>query len=185
MPTEIINLSLAAHLRYDPDNMIIWLLIPASMSADSQLKYFKYLAKEELNPLSEIGVPGPDGPVKIKLFGAALDLKGKEKFYNQAGDFPFTISHSLFAIHYFSFTISHSLFPTTGGCHGVLRVQHMSGSLRPRPWWTNPCRVQTYVAGRSPAPTAEAYVPRRTIFFPQHRDERGAFTENNTNSFEA
>ena len=119
MPTEIINLSLPAHLRYDPDNMIIWLLIPASMSADSQLKYFKYLAKEELNPLSETGVPGPDGPVQIKLFGAALDLKGKEKFYNQV------------SIHYFSFTISftisHSLFPTTGGCHGVLRVQHVPG----------------------------------------------------------
>ena len=83
MPTELINLSLPAHLRYDPDNMIIWMLIPAKMSASAQLKYFNYLVKTELNPLQETGVPGPDGPVLIKLFGASLDLKGKEKFYDQ------------------------------------------------------------------------------------------------------
>lgn len=83
MPTEIVNLSLPAHLRYDPDNMMIWCLIPSSMSANAQLKYFNYLVKTELNPLSDTGVPGPDGPVQIKLFGASLDLKGKEKFYNQ------------------------------------------------------------------------------------------------------
>ena len=97
MPTELINLSLPAHLRYDPDNMIVWLLIPSSMSAQSQLKYFEYLARAELNPLFDDGVPGPDGPVKIKLFGASLDLKGKEKFYNQVWLFSFTIFHSLFS----------------------------------------------------------------------------------------
>ena len=51
MPTELINLSLPAHLRYDPDNMIIWMLIPADMSAKAQLKYFNYIVKHELNPL--------------------------------------------------------------------------------------------------------------------------------------
>ena len=82
-PGELINLSLPPHLRYDPDNIIIWMIIPNEMSAASQLKYFKYVIREEMNPLFSGGVAGPDGPVAIKLFGAALDLKGKEKFYNQ------------------------------------------------------------------------------------------------------
>ena len=60
-----------------------WALIPNEMPADVQLKYFKYLIATELNPLQSEGVRGPDGPVKVKIFGASLDLKGKEKFYNQ------------------------------------------------------------------------------------------------------
>lgn len=83
MPAELINLSLPPHLRYDPDNMMCWMLIPASMSTENQMKYFEYVIKTELNPLYTHGVTGPDGAVKIKLFGASLDLKGKEKFYNQ------------------------------------------------------------------------------------------------------
>lgn len=82
-PGEFINLSLPPHLRYDPDNIMIWILIPNEMSARSQLKYFNYVTRTELNPLQRDGVNGPDGPVQIKLFGAALDLKGKEKFYHQ------------------------------------------------------------------------------------------------------
>ena len=83
MPAELINLSLSPCIRYDPDNMMPWMLIPATMSAEAQLKYFKYVIETELTPLQSQGVPGPDGPVQVKLFGAALDLKGKEKFYNQ------------------------------------------------------------------------------------------------------
>lgn len=83
MPVEFINLSLPPHLRYDPDNIMMWMLIPHEMSANNQLKYFKYVSLQELNPLQTRGAPGPDGPVHIKLFGASLDLKGKEKFYNQ------------------------------------------------------------------------------------------------------
>ena len=82
-PGELINLSLPPHLRYDPDNIMIWVIIPNEMSATNQLKYFKYITETELNPLQCDGVTGPDGPVHIKLFGAAMDLKGKEKFYNQ------------------------------------------------------------------------------------------------------
>lgn len=82
-PGELINLSLPPHSRYDPDNIIKWMLIPNDMSPSSQLKYFRYLTRTELNPLFTHGVRGPDGPVLIKLFGATLDLKGKEKFYNQ------------------------------------------------------------------------------------------------------
>ena len=83
MPAEFVLLSLPPHLRYDPDNILMWMLIPQEMSASSQLKYFRYICRTELNPLQTEGVPGPDGPVHVKLFGASLDLKGKEKFYNQ------------------------------------------------------------------------------------------------------
>ena len=83
MPAELINLSLPPHIRYDPDNMMVWMLIPSDMSSKSQLKYFDYVTRQELNPIAKDGVAGPDGPVSIKLFAASLDLKGKEKFYNQ------------------------------------------------------------------------------------------------------
>ena len=82
-PAEFINLSLPPNLRYDPDNILIWLIVPNELSARSQLKYFKYLTTHELNPLQTVGLQGPDGPVQIKIFAASLDLKGKEKFYNQ------------------------------------------------------------------------------------------------------
>ena len=83
MPAEFVILSLPPDLRYDPDNILMWMLIPSSMSASKQLKYFNYICVAELNPLQVHGVPGPDGPVLVKLFGASLDLKGKEKFYDQ------------------------------------------------------------------------------------------------------
>lgn len=83
MPVEWINLSLGPHLRYDSDNIMMWMLIPHDMPASKQLKFFKYVCLQELNPLQSRGVPGPDGPVHIKVFGGSLDLKGKEKFYNQ------------------------------------------------------------------------------------------------------
>ena len=83
MPAEFINLSLPPHLRYDPDNMLMWLLIPHSMPSEKQRKYFDYICAQELNPLQQRGLNGPDGRCLVKLFGAALDLKGKEKFYDQ------------------------------------------------------------------------------------------------------
>ena len=85
MPAEFINLSLPPHLRYDPDNMIPWMLIPNDMEVSSQLKYFKHVIKTELNPLRSDGVRGPDRKIVIKVFGAAMkaDLKGKEKFYTR------------------------------------------------------------------------------------------------------
>jgi hypothetical protein len=91
MPTELVILSLPPHMRYDPDNMLTWALIPADMSAEAQLKYWQHLIEKELNPIQIKGVPGPDGPVKVKLFGASLDLKGKEKFYNQVRHYSLTI----------------------------------------------------------------------------------------------
>ena len=47
MPAELINLSLPPHMRYDPDNIMPWMLIPHDMSAKSQLKYFDYVASME------------------------------------------------------------------------------------------------------------------------------------------
>lgn len=68
-------------MRYDPNNMLAWAIIPNEMSGSKQLKYFDYICRTELNPLSEVGVAGPDGHVKVnKLFGRSLDLperKGK------------------------------------------------------------------------------------------------------------
>ena len=78
MPAEYIIISLPKHVRYDPDNILMWALIPHSMSAASQLKYFRYICGAELNPLQTRGVAGPDGPVRVKVFGASLDLKGKK-----------------------------------------------------------------------------------------------------------
>ena len=83
MPAEIMNLSLPPWLRYDPNNMLCWMLIPSDMSSESQLKYFNHVVRHDLNPLALEGVPGPDGNVKAKLYGVTLDLKGKEKFLNQ------------------------------------------------------------------------------------------------------
>ena len=51
MPVEFINLSLPAHLRYDVDNIMMWMLVPHEMSAGNQLKYFQYVCLQELNPL--------------------------------------------------------------------------------------------------------------------------------------
>ena len=82
-PAELINLSTSPSVRYDPDNMMCWMLIPDNMSTANQMKYFEYVIKHELNPLYRHGVPGPDGDVKVKVFGVSLDLKEKEKFYNQ------------------------------------------------------------------------------------------------------
>ena len=105
------------------------------MSANCQLKYFDYISKNELNPLAATGIPGPDGLVRIKLFGAALDLKGKEKFYNQVifeyFEFEFTIFATntiLYLLFFATNTFSYSLFlATPGGCHGLLFMQHVSG----------------------------------------------------------
>ena len=80
---ELINLSLPPHVRYDPDNMLPWAIIPNEMSGSQQVKYFDWICHTDLNGLADVGVPGPSGPVKVKLFGGSLDLKGKEKFFNQ------------------------------------------------------------------------------------------------------
>ena len=132
VPTEVVNLSLAAHVRYDPDNMMIWMLIPSTMSANAQLKYFDYISKNELNPLSVTGIPGPDGLVRIKLFGASLDLKGKEKFYNQVilnilHLLFFATNTNLYLLFFATNTISSLFLATPGDGHGVLFMQHVSG----------------------------------------------------------
>ena len=136
MPVELANFSFAPHLRYDPDNMTVWMLIPADMTAEAKLKFFNYIVENELNPLIKRGVPGPDGPVKVKMFGAALDLKGKEKFYNQVYTifrslfihYLFTI-YSLFFVHYFSFTNYSLIFMDRSPSLGIAGVVPASSGL--------------------------------------------------------
>ena len=86
MPAEYIVLSLPPWLRYKEDNILISMLIPSTLSATSQRKYFQHVCDYELNPLATTGIPCQSVPgesIKVKVFGAALDLKGREKFLDQ------------------------------------------------------------------------------------------------------
>ena len=86
MPAEFIVLNLPPWLRYKEDNILISMLIPSTLSATSQRKYFKHVCDYELNPLATTGIPSVSIPgecIKVKVFGAALDLKGREKFLDQ------------------------------------------------------------------------------------------------------
>ena len=44
------------------------LLIPETLSAASQRKYFKRVIHDELNVLVRTGLAGPDGNIKVKVF---------------------------------------------------------------------------------------------------------------------
>lgn len=107
MPGEFMILSLPPWLRYKENNILMSLLIPEHLSAPSQLKYFKRVIRDELNDLVRTGIRGPDGNIKVLVFGQvgvcisrtciliqriqlfcppakqSLDLKGREKFLDQ------------------------------------------------------------------------------------------------------
>ena len=68
MPGEFMILSLPPWLRYKEDNMLMSLLIPETLSAASQRKYFKRVIHDELNGLVRTGLAGPDGNIKVKVF---------------------------------------------------------------------------------------------------------------------
>jgi len=59
------------------------MLIPSTLSAASQLKYFRKVIAVEFNDLLRVGVRAPFCNVKVKVFGQCLDLKGREKFLDQ------------------------------------------------------------------------------------------------------
>ena len=69
MPAEFLILSLPWWLRYKADNMLMSMLIPHTLSASSQLKYFKKVIDAELNDLVCAGIKTPFGNVKVKVFG--------------------------------------------------------------------------------------------------------------------
>ena len=69
MPAEFLLLSLPWWLRYKADNMLMSMLIPHTLSAASQLKYFKKVIDAELNDLVCVGIKTWFGNVKVKVFG--------------------------------------------------------------------------------------------------------------------
>ena len=64
---------------------LISMLIPSTLSASSQRKYFEKVCEDDLNPLLQRGIDCPRlrYRVKVKVFGQTLDLKGREKFLDQ------------------------------------------------------------------------------------------------------
>ena len=71
MPFEFLLLSFAPWLRYKVNNMFIYMLIPSSLTPESQRKYFTKVVQCDLNPMMRDGlhVPNLDYPVKVKIFG--------------------------------------------------------------------------------------------------------------------
>ena len=126
-PAELICLSQSPSIRYDPDNMMCWMLIPETMSTENQTKYFNYVIKTELNPLYRHGVPGPDGDVKIKVFGVSLDLKEKEKFHNQVNCVVFYVCCCVCQL--LSLNIIHTHTHKSDERHRILWVFHVFDSL--------------------------------------------------------
>ena len=69
MPAEFLILSLAPWLRYKADNILMSMLVPSTLSAASQLKFFKKVIQVELNDLVLTGLITPYGNIKVKVFG--------------------------------------------------------------------------------------------------------------------
>ena len=83
MPGEFMNMSLPPWTRADPKNMFLSMLIPSTLSATAQRKYFEHICLVDFNPAATRGVMGPHGPCKVIIVGISLDLKGREKFQDQ------------------------------------------------------------------------------------------------------
>lgn len=73
-PAEFINLSLPPALRGKAENIMLLMLVPATMK-EGQKKYFDFAARYELNELYATGIDG----VRVKVFGSSLDTKGREE----------------------------------------------------------------------------------------------------------
>lgn len=71
MPAEFLVLSLAPWIRYKEDNILMSMLVPSTLSAVSQLKFFKKVIQVELNDLVLTGLITPYGNIKVKVFGQA------------------------------------------------------------------------------------------------------------------
>lgn len=73
-PAEFINLSLPPALRSKAENIMLLMLVPATMKT-GQKKYFDFAASFELNDLCAIGING----IRVMVFGASLDTKEREE----------------------------------------------------------------------------------------------------------
>ena len=80
MPAEFMILSLPPQVRIKAKYMMLSMLVPASLKAESQKKYFDFLAIAELNYMTTVGLNSPGGRTKVRVFGATLDLPGRDKF---------------------------------------------------------------------------------------------------------
>ena len=69
MPAEFLCLSLPPWLRYKAANMLISMLMPSTLSAKAQKKYFDYVIVSDLNVMLREGVQGPNGKIKFGIYG--------------------------------------------------------------------------------------------------------------------
>ena len=72
MPAEFLLLSLPPWMRYKEDNMFISMLIPSTLSAKSQKKYFDYVLATDINPMVRDGLQSPVGPAQVGIFGQVV-----------------------------------------------------------------------------------------------------------------
>ena len=68
MPGEFVILSLPPWMRYKVNNILISVLIPESMKARSQRKFFRRMIQDEFNVLVRTGIDTPWGKMKVKVF---------------------------------------------------------------------------------------------------------------------
>ena len=87
-PAEFINLSLPPAIRSKAANILLLMLVPASMKR-GQKKYFDFAARYELNELCATGIDG----VRVKVFGTSLDTKGREEMTGPANTFDDYLQH--------------------------------------------------------------------------------------------
>ncbi len=80
MPAEFQILNLPPQLRVKPRYTLLSMLVPASLKAASQKKYFDYLTTAELNHMATVGLASPAGRTKVRVYGVTLDLPGRDKF---------------------------------------------------------------------------------------------------------
>ena len=77
-PVALMNLSFAPKLRVQASNMLLLMLIPASLKGQAAKKYYDFAADFELNALHDRGVEG----VKVMLFGNTMDTPGRAELLN-------------------------------------------------------------------------------------------------------
>ena len=79
MPCELCVGSLPPTERYQPENMLLYMLVPPRFKAHAQAKFFNYVVKRELRDLHYTGINNK--PVRVA--GISMDLRGREKFLSQ------------------------------------------------------------------------------------------------------
>ena len=81
MPGGFIILSLPPEIRHKHGNVLTHMLMPESLSAEQQRKFYTWSAKFEMDDLQTNGVSG----VRAIIFGDTLDTPGRAKFLNMKG----------------------------------------------------------------------------------------------------